>query len=338
VNRLARSTRNAAIVASGAIALVGVVGGAVRLLPWLLDPAVPWRVAAPFARGLGAVALEAAILVGWPVGWALASFRFAESGEALVLQALGERPAVTVARLYPQGAALAAALAAVALVYGSDASAPGRVATELVAQARVACQQVSAPSTYSIPFTEMTWLCAPGAEPRLAGSAPGFASGSVVTARGARIAGDFRALELDDARVLLAGATPVAVHVETLSMHGMAPWARASTLPAPLRSGVLALSAWLAASIAAYAALRGASRSRVGALVIGAAGPLAALGLVRAMERADARPGLFVLVPLAACAAPAAAWLGAAALERAAPRLSRLRRLRGAATNSLEKA
>ena len=36
--------------------------------------------AAPFARGLAAVALEAALLVGWPVGWALACFRFVESG------------------------------------------------------------------------------------------------------------------------------------------------------------------------------------------------------------------------------------------------------------------
>ncbi|HEY5241342.1 MAG TPA: hypothetical protein VIJ22_07750, partial [Polyangiaceae bacterium] len=73
---LSRGARNTALVASGAIALVGVVAGAVRLMPWLLDPAVPWRVAAPFARGLAAVAFEAALLVGWPVGWALAACRF----------------------------------------------------------------------------------------------------------------------------------------------------------------------------------------------------------------------------------------------------------------------
>ena len=296
-----------------------------RLLPWLLDPSVPWRVAAPFARGLAAVALEAALLVGWPIGWALACLRFVESGEARVLLTLGERPATTVRRLTPQGAALGLALAAVALVYGSDANAPGRVATELVSQARASCAHVRAPATYAIPFTSMTWLCVPGREPRLVGSPPGAMAGAVLTARDARIAGDFRAFELDDARVAIeaagiGGSLPVAIHVGTLSMHGMAPWARASTLPAALRALLLALAAWLAASIAAYCVLRRAARTRMGALVVGASGPLAALGLLRFVERMDGLGGAsrslaFAAVPVAA----AAASLGVAAL------LSRLR-------------
>jgi len=299
---LARSAQNASLVASGAIAMVGVVAGAVRLLPWLLDPSVPWAVAAPFARGLTAVALEAALFLGWPVGCALACFRLVESGEARVLQTLGERPARTVARLVPQAFVLALALGAVALVYGNDASAPGRVATELVERARSSCDAVRAPATYAIPFTEMTWLCSPGREPRLVGSAPGTMSSAVITARDARIAGDFRFLELDDARVLFAGTPAIEMHVTTLSMHGMAPWAHASTLPAPLRALLFALSAWLASWLAAYAVLRRATSTRLGALVLGAVGPLAALGLVRLLERADASPSAFVLVP-AACAA-----------------------------------
>ncbi|HEY8040258.1 MAG TPA: hypothetical protein VIF15_10720 [Polyangiaceae bacterium] len=298
---LTRSAVRSAVVASVAIALVGIVAGAVRLLPWLLDPAVPWRVAAPFARGLAAVAFEAALLVGWPVGWALACFRSVESGEARVLVSLGEHPAATVRRLGPQGAMLALALAAVALVYGSDARAPGRVATELVAQARASCARASAPTTYSIPFTEMTWLCAPGREPRLVGAAPSM-GGAVLTARDARIAGDFRALELDDARVLLAGTPPVAVHASTLSLHGMAPWAQASTLPATLRAVLLAVTAWAVASLAAWSVLRRSVRTRLGAILVGAAGPLAALGLLRLLERADARPALFALLPPVACA------------------------------------
>ncbi len=302
---LPRLARTSALLASLAIALVGVVAGAVRLLPWLLDPAVPWRVAAPFARGLGCVAAEAALLVGWPVGWALACCRFVESGEARVLLTLGESPASTVRRLAPQGAAFAVALGAVALVYGSDASAPGRVATELVAQAHAACAQVRTPATYAIPFTDMTWLCAPNREPRLVGTAPGGLAGAVLTARDARIAGDFRAIELNGAQVLLeprqpgAGAS-VTVRAETLSLHGMAPWASASSLPAWLRALLLAITAWSVSSLAAYGVLRRATRSRLGAVAVGAAGPLAALGLIRLLERADARPSWFVLVPPAA--------------------------------------
>jgi hypothetical protein len=288
MNDFARSAQNASIVASGAIAMVGVVAGAVRLLPWLIDPSVPWAVAAPFARGLAAVTLEAALFLGWPVGCSLACFRLVERGEARVLQALGERPARTVARLAPPALTLVLALGAVALVYGSDANAPGRVATELVARARASCQTVRRPKTYAIPFTQMTWLCAPGRQPRLVGSALGTMSSAVITAKDARIAGDFRVLELDDARLLFPGE---------------APWAHASTLPALLRAVLFALSAGIASCLAAAFVLRGAASTRLGALTLGAVGPLAALELVRVLERADAAPVAFVLVPVACAAA-----------------------------------
>jgi hypothetical protein len=321
---LLRGARSSALIASGAIALVGVVAGAVRLMPWLLDPAVPWRVAAPFARGLAAVALEAALLVGWPVGWALAACRFVESGEARVLLTLGERPARTAWRLAPQGVLLAAVLAGVALVYGSDASAPGRVATELVAQARASCVHVTTPTTYAIPFTDLTWLCAPDRPPRLVGQAPGAMRGAVLTASDARIAGDFRGLELDDARLLLASDPPVAVQVASLSMRGMAPWAQASSLPPAWRALLLALTAWSASLLAAYVVLRTAVRTRLAAIVLGAAGPLAALGLLRLLERADARPAFFALLPVAGCALPGALALA----SRAWAELGRVRHRR----------
>lgn len=315
--RLARAT---AIVASLALALAGFVAGAVRILPWLLDPAVPWPTAAPFARGLAAVALEAALLVGWPVGWALACFRYLESGEARVLLTLGERPGATVLRLAPQGAVFALALAAVSLVYGSDARSPGRVANELLAEARASCAAATAPESYAVPFTDFTWLCA-SSEPRLVGSAPAL-GGAVVTATRARIAGDFRSIDLDDARVLFPGSSPVLIRVASLSLHGMAPWARASTLPAALRAVLLALTAWACASLAAWAVLRRAAVNRLVALALGAAGPLVALGLLRLLERADARASLFVLVPLA----------GAAACTSAGAVLTRLRRGKRAAS------
>jgi hypothetical protein len=297
------------VVASAAIALVGVVSGAVRLLPWLLTPAVPLGVAAPFARGLLEVAMEVALLVGWPVGWALAVFRFVENGEARVLLILGERPLHTVGRLLPQGAGLAAALAAVALVYGSDATSPGRVANELLAQARASCDQARAPTTYSIPFTAFVWLCAPGHPPRLVGAAPGALGGAVVTAHGAQIAGDFRSIELSDARVFLPGSSfgptemPVEIHASSLRLLRMVPWARASTLPVAMRAPLVAVSAWATALIASYAVLRRAVRTRLGALVLGASGPLVALGLLRLLERADAQAAAFLAVPLTACVA-----------------------------------
>jgi hypothetical protein len=319
VVRLAGAAGRSVFFASSAVATAFLVAGAVRVLPWLLDPAVPWRVASPFARGLAAVAFEAALLVGWPLGWAFACFRLVERGEARVLQTLGEPPHRTVGRLAPQGAILALLLATVALVYGRDASAPGRVATELIARARTACEKVREPSTYTIPFIDRVWLCVPGREPRLVGAAGlGGPSSAVVSARDARIAGDLRSLELDDARFFLPGPPAMGLHVAWASVHGMAPWAQASTVPPGARALVLAVSAWLAAYVAAYLTLREAVRTRVGALALAAIGPVADLGLFRSFERAGAKALLFVAVPFAGVAA---ALLFAAAA-------SRLRRLR----------
>jgi hypothetical protein len=301
---LERSARATAAATCLVIAAAGIVAGAVRLLPWLLDPEVPWRVAAPFARGLAALALESALVVGWPVGWAIACFRSVESGEARVLQTLGERPSRTVARLAPQGAMFAALLSTISLVSGADATAPGRIATELLNAGRDSCASAAAPSTFVVPFTGMTWLCAPGREPRLAGAIPGAMGQDVVlTAKSARIAGDFRSADLEDARLLLAGParTPFVVHVANLLIHGMSPWARASTLMPMWRALLLALAAWSTSSVAAYGALRLAVRGRAGAILLGAAGPTAALGLMRAFERAELNAAVFTLIPVAAC-------------------------------------
>jgi hypothetical protein len=105
----------------------------------------------------------------------------------------------------------------------------------------------------------------------------------------------------------------VSLHVSALSMHGMAPWARASTLPAALRAPLLALAAWASAAVAAYAVLRRTARTRLGVLVLGAVGPVCGLGLLRLLERAGATWPAFLLVPVVACAV---VWLGTAAFSR----------------------
>jgi hypothetical protein len=299
----APSAFRTALAAIGVLSIVALVAGAVRLLPWAFDPAVPWRVAAPFARGLASIALEAAVLVGWPMGWALAAVRFVESGEARALEALGRRPARTVAGLAPQATLFAAVLAMVALAWGRDANEPGRVATELIAQSRVSCAHATAPITYAIPFTDLTWVCAPQAAPRLVGNAPAGLVGTLFTATDARIAGDFRAIDLSDARVSLPTSPPTNVHVGEVTLRGLAPWSRASTLAPALRALLDAVSAAAAATIAAVAALRGVAAGRIAALVLGASGPLAALGAMRALERLDARMPSYALVPLAAALA-----------------------------------
>jgi hypothetical protein len=312
---VARSAAVAALVAVAGITAASFVAGAVRVLPWLLDPTVPIRAALPFARSLAAVGLESALLVGWPLGWAIAFHRLVESGEARVLQTLGQGPAATVMRLAPQGAAFALASALVGTAWGGDAAAPGAVANDLIAQARGSCEAASSPKAYSVPFTGLTWLCVPDREPRLVGSVPAAGDRAAFSARDATIAGDFRSVELHDARVLLAGpsASSIQAHFRSLSVRGLSPWARASTLPAPWRAIVLALSGAAGAFLAAYVVLRGAARSRLEAFVLGAAGPLATLGLMRWLERMGSNPLFFAIAPMAS---GGVALLAGALLER----------------------
>jgi hypothetical protein len=301
----------AVLGATGLILAAALVGATIRLLPWALDPSISWTTLAPFAKSLLAVAFEAALMTGWPVGWALATQRLVERGEARVLASLGESPLRTIARLLPQGLVFAAVLVLSSVVLGREAAAPGRVVNALLAEGRASC----APgATHGVPFVSVTWLCTKDM-PRLVGRAP--IGGVVFTAENARVSDDLRRIDLDKARLALPGtegkASPskVRVRVDALVLRGLAPWARASSIPPVLRAAVVTGSA-LAAGCAAAAAILRTRRRRVGGVAaasIGAAGPLAALVALRALELRvpETAPGfwliLFGLVPLAALTA-----------------------------------
>lgn len=305
----------AAVAAAALILGAALVGAAIRLLPWALDPTIGGRTLAPFAKSLLAVAFEAALMTGWPVGWALAAQRLVERGEARVLASLGEPPARTIARLAPQAVLLGAALVLSSTLLGRDAVAPGRVVNELLVEGRRAC----APgTTRGIPFVAVTWLCPSreGARPRLVGRAP---MGNVVfTAEDAKVSDDLRRIELARARLTLptgSAGTTVRARVGALVLRGMPPWARASSLPPPLRAVVVTGSSLVAGCAAVAAILRG-RRRRVGgvtAAAIGAAGPLAALATLHALELRlpESAPGAwllwFGLAPFAALLAVIAA-------------------------------
>lgn len=305
-----RAALRAVAVASAGVASAALVAAAVRVLPWMLDPAVPRQAAAPFARTLATLALEVALLVGWPVGWALATQQLVERGEARALAALGERPARTLARLAPQGLVFLALLAATSLFGGRDAREPGRVVRELVAQTRAACASATHATAYAVPFVDATWLCVPHREPRLVGRGPGALGAVVYTAANAAVSDDLRRIELEDAHLALPRASGekrlfLHAHVGKLTMRGLPPWAQSALLTPAARAALMCATGALAAAIAVLSLLRTASSrplGRLASVVLGASGPLAALAAMRALERADARPWLFVLVPVTAAA------------------------------------
>src|SRR5262249_11901340 len=89
---LGRRVSRATLEAGAVVVVLAVLGGLVRVLPWLAAPDVPLRVAGPFARGLLAVGLETTLLVAPPIGWALGAAGLVERGEARAFFATGVGP------------------------------------------------------------------------------------------------------------------------------------------------------------------------------------------------------------------------------------------------------
>jgi hypothetical protein len=287
-----------ALIATFWGALIAMVAAAVRVLPWMLDPRVPWTVLAPFARSIALVGAEAALLVGCPIGFSLSAAHSVETRETRVFALLGEPPWRTSLRSMPQVAVVAALIAIVSLAGGRDANAPGGVVTELVTRGRDSCREVTSPSTQVVPFLSAEWLCAPGREPRLVANAP--IGNALVTASNAVVAGDFRRIDLQDARFNVGNSE---VHVGALTLRGLPPWARASALGPWLRALLMALSLIVGALAASHAIAQIRLRIRFGAVAIGASGPLATLGALRYLERRDASAFAYCALPFGAFAA-----------------------------------
>ena len=316
--RIPLAARDAAVFSVG-LAVLGLGAGAVRVLPWALDSTVPWGVVFPFARSVAMLALEAAFFLGWPLGWALAAQRFVAAGEARVFALLGETPSRTVLRLAPSGAAFAVALAALSFFGGRDASAPGRVLSELVAEGRASCANAAAgaaPQAITVPFLRASWLCAPDRAPRLV--APSPVGNLVVNAADAHIAEDLRRIDLDDARFMLGSTANV--HVLSMEIRGLPAWGQSSKLPPWLRGALIVVSAFAGATLVVFLLLVRRVRGRAAALAVAASGPLAALGTLRWLERQSGASLLpFLLLPLATVAAIlCSTWLAACLLRKRA--------------------
>jgi hypothetical protein len=178
-------------------------------------------------------------------------------------------------------------LAIVSFVGGLEASAPGKVVTDLIARGRQSCRSVEQAGTYAVPFAELTWLCSPGAEPRLVGRGPGALSNATFTALAARTAGDLREIDLDDARLHLEVGGGTDIRVGALRLHGLPPFAHASSVLPVARATGLALAGSIAAAASALGVLSGLLRGRLPAMVVAASASVAALGSMRSIDRGD---------------------------------------------------
>lgn len=302
------------MAAVGIVFGIGLLAGAIRLLPWLVSETVPLRVALPFAKELAASALEVALLVGPPLGWALSAASSVEHGEARALAAIGVGPARFVASTLPLVLGLEIGSALLVGLADRGSQAPGRLARALIEEARAACDdRKSTPSAIDIPLVRASWLCTPEAPPRFVGSLPG---GAPFSAASVEPSDDLDALVLGEPRVRFERGANVHVHVERATIRGLAPGRRASKLAPVARSILLAgTGAWLA-TLAAWVVVRLHLVGRVAVVGLSAAGPVVALATFSSLERAGVAAPAYLVVPLAATGAI----FGVLAVRRCVPR------------------
>ncbi len=300
VNVVARRAAKATGVAAVAILGVATLAGAVRVLPWLVAPHVPLRVALPFARALFAVGLETTLLCAPPIGWALSAATLVERGEARALFAIGMSPARIVRASIAPALGFAALAAIAALAWGTEAAAPGRLARSLVEQSKRSCAGDVAPHAAHIPFVGVTWLCFEAQQPRLSGALPGGAG--TFTAADLAISDDLRSLHFSDMRMLLGKAGNIRLRVEQAQVTGLSPWGRASNLRPGLRALLLSSTGAALALLASWFVLARSVSHRLLSLLVGGVGPVAALLVMSRLEQRDHGAWAYLWVPMAGMA------------------------------------
>lgn len=318
------------LIAALVLAL-GLFAGAVRVLPLVLASALPLHLASPLARGVLGMSLETALFVAPPLAWALAASALVERGEARALSSIGVRPARIVASAWPAALAISMAAGLAGLSWGREAAAPGRLVRDLVAGAREACAEVSsvapvAPVAVDVPSLGFSWVCFPGAEPRIVGPAPfGHRPSAVLSASAIDLSDDLRAIRLRGATLSMPPSSPLAgarLRASEVVITGLAPLGRASNLGVLARALLLGVSAASIAALAAGVVLTQNVRSRLRALATGLAGPAAALMVFAGLERAPAPPFAYIAVPIAGLSALLAI-LGGASVRSSSLRASR---------------
>ena len=274
--------------------------GSLRLLPWLLRPEVPWTVSAPFAAAIGAKATETTLLLGVPLGCALAAARLARQGERARARFM----------LFPTLFALGLGVGAAS--WRADATQPGRVAIGLLQRTRESCRGAIEPRGAAVPMVAMSWLCFPGHEPRVVGMLPGSGGQVWFSARGLQAQADLSEFTLEDLRLsgdaspLLSSAT---LRVKRARVTGLPSWGRPAKLRVATRAALLASAAWLIGLVVTLGSIRLSLTRPLVALATGGGPALLVVVLLERLDGSVATARIYSLLPILGAASAMAAVL-----------------------------
>lgn len=306
-------TIRSALFAMALVLGLGLLGGVVRLLPWLLSPSIGWGASLPFARALLAATFEAALLMGAPAGVAVGTALFVERGEYRALAALGARPRRILSSLWIPIATLF--FFAIAGATFSDPAAPGRLVRELVDGARSGCYQTDTPQR-DVPLLGVSWICLTPA-PRFVGRIPGVRQ-AWFSAASVSITDDLRAAKLRDLSVSVrtAGRT-VAVRVGEARIAGLPGWGSTRRLEGVRRGVIVGLAAAVLSLFGAFTILKRAT-GPLPSVFSALCGSTIAVQALRFLDARREFGWVYLLIPaLGALALRAAQWAAGVLVARA---------------------
>lgn len=301
-------------IAGALVLAAGIAAGAIRLLPWLVAPGVPLRLAAPFARALLLGAGEMTVLVALPVGVAIAAAVFVERGEARALCTLGVPPARLCVALVAPGVVLVGLYTA-AVSYTPSES-PGRLAARLLDEGRASCADGALPRRVDVPLVALAWLCFREG-PKLVGHLPGVSRDAWFSVDDVQLDGDLRSL---GARGLALAtrleSRPLHLRVAEARVRGLRGWGRAKSATGAFRGALVGAAALASALSVALGLIRGGRPGPVAAGVLAGVSAAVMAFILSRLDARDAPLSAYVAVPIAGTAISA----GAFALFRAAAR------------------
>jgi hypothetical protein len=263
---------------------VALVGASVRLLPWLVARDVPLETSLVFAEVLAARGAEVAVLIGLPVGTAIAAALFVERGEARALAALGVRPLRLAAGLVPL--AVATVLSSIAVARSTETPTTNEFVGRLVGSGRRVCAGARPPRRVDVPLVSMSWLCfATG--PRLVGAVPGLRSELWFTAADLRGFAGERGLIVDDLRVV-GPNLGLSLHATEARVSGLPGGPGARRPGGALRGLLTGLVATATALASAWGVLRRNPQGPSRAAAAAGAAALATIALLRSLDDGQA--------------------------------------------------
>lgn len=286
--------------------LVGAFLGALWLTPLGFGQNVAWRTSWPLWTAALVTVLEAALIIGTPLGIALSDVcrcrSRRESADGPVRSSELRETLFTLGGLLVVGGLLGAAA-------NRYWGAPGNVVRGVVAGALVDCREKSGGKSATVPLIGAHWVCPMSQPANLVGE---LSRGKTVlryTTTNLVISEDLSTVDLSDLELSVPRASHrggIHLAVERARLRGAWPWARQTRIPGPGRAFYVSLVASILGAFVWSIARRRCGALGIGHVVSSALGAASGWLLLRWVDahasHASWTIGAYAAVPLAAMA------------------------------------